>query len=368
MVLPRKQQKTTTYSHNSQSRATQGTTWHLERRPRPFLHRDRHNISCLTDSFDLLYDQIRSDLTTSRTSIMVDRTMVTFQEEDDEPRVPEELQKVFIASNRGETVDVPPRDGLAFKDLGRKSRPILKTRIPRELQAVFLASWRGEDVTAPPKDGLGFKEFQRKLFSVDKEDGSSQDMRSRSKRNSLRSLLFGKDSTFEFDIELPPMVMLSDDSDSFHATRCHLLSSDPSSHVWLPPSTVRERQDRWGATIGEEMMSVKIATPVSPPRRRSSKTGDRKERANSAAAHLSKPKRRPSQEMSPRRLPEAPVVDAVDTASRWDTTTSIKSSNNLPPSRPRRRSNSSQGQQLAPLEESRPRAPRRSTSFEHQRQ
>jgi hypothetical protein len=47
------------------------------------------------------------------------------------------------------------------RGLQRGPMPILKTRIPRELQAVFLASQRGETVHEPPRSGAAFREFKR---------------------------------------------------------------------------------------------------------------------------------------------------------------------------------------------------------------
>jgi hypothetical protein len=47
------------------------------------------------------------------------------------------------------------------RGLQRGPVPILKTRIPRDLQAVFLASQRGETVHEPPRSGAAFREFKR---------------------------------------------------------------------------------------------------------------------------------------------------------------------------------------------------------------
>jgi len=93
--------------------------------------------------------------------------------------------------------------------LSLPSKPILKSRIPKDLQQVFLASNRGEEVNEPPKSGTAFKVFRRKFFPgrrlVRQQCGRWRQESVKSiMRNVGRRLSFGTDYTYEFDQHKPP--------------------------------------------------------------------------------------------------------------------------------------------------------------------
>jgi hypothetical protein len=79
--------------------------------------------------------------------------------------LPQSPQKIPARPNGPQKKWQPTRSSatqsMKIRGLQRGPMPILKTRIPRDLQAVFLASQRGETVHEPPRSGAAFREFKR---------------------------------------------------------------------------------------------------------------------------------------------------------------------------------------------------------------
>lgn len=76
--------------------------------------------------------------------------------------------------------------------------PIIKgPRIPLALQAVFLASNRGDQVDLVPNNGVAFKVFE-KTPTLD------ESKRTKKGASGARSIIFGSDETFKFDNQKPP--------------------------------------------------------------------------------------------------------------------------------------------------------------------
>jgi hypothetical protein len=123
------------------------------------------------------------------------------------PRIPLELQAVFLESNRGGTVDKPPPSASKYffqgwfgkrKESKQKKSgyvtptPIIKgTRVPRELQNVLIESNRGGSLKQAPSS----VNFTRKWFDKTKTSD---------KKKPRRRLLFGRETRFIFDKNLPP--------------------------------------------------------------------------------------------------------------------------------------------------------------------
>lgn len=122
--------------------------------------------------------------------------------------------------------------------------PILKTRVPLELQKIFLASNRGETVVEPPKNGLGFKVFERRLFRRSSSFGG---------RRTSRRIFFGEDEKVEFDKNLPPVSITTDDASDVDEDR---------TMMQLGATT------RWASNVVEDSL-----LPPSPPRNLSPSRG-----------------------------------------------------------------------------------------------
>jgi hypothetical protein len=79
-------------------------------------------------------------------------------------RIPAALQAIFMASNQGEEVHVPPpeADRVYTQSTGLHHDATAAARIPLALQAIFLAAQSGKTVDALPADRSASKTFIRR--------------------------------------------------------------------------------------------------------------------------------------------------------------------------------------------------------------
>lgn len=76
-------------------------------------------------------------------------------------RIPAALQAIFMASNRGEDVYVPPKEADKVYGTETPGQQAPNSRIPFSLQKVFMASNQGKEVHVPPADRSAVKVYRR---------------------------------------------------------------------------------------------------------------------------------------------------------------------------------------------------------------